>query len=105
MQLEWNKHYGNELKVKGKATPKSPSECIFARTTMSVSANLETAITPCQFGGTPDCQSCGCMASAGLAAVARHRIFGVIPIQPLFNGSMKIGRTVRRRRETEPTAA
>ena len=26
VQLEWNKHYGNELKVQGKAKPKSPSE-------------------------------------------------------------------------------
>src|SRR3954469_4282971 len=26
VQLEWNKHYGNELKVTGKAKPKSPSE-------------------------------------------------------------------------------
>ena len=32
------------------------------------------AITPCQFGGKPDCASCGCMASAGLAAVGRHRL-------------------------------
>ena len=28
-----------------------------------------TRITPCQFGGTPDCAECGCMASAGLEAV------------------------------------
>ena len=26
VQLEWNKHFGNELLVKGKAKPKSPSE-------------------------------------------------------------------------------
>ncbi|MGZ5093678.1 MAG: molybdopterin cofactor-binding domain-containing protein [Burkholderiales bacterium] len=26
VQLDWNKHYGNELLVKGKAKPKSPSE-------------------------------------------------------------------------------
>src|SRR4051812_23078696 len=26
VRLEWNKHYGNELKVQGKAKPKSPSE-------------------------------------------------------------------------------
>jgi hypothetical protein len=28
----------------------------------------------------PDCSSCGCLASAGLAAVARHRLLGVIPV-------------------------
>ena len=26
------------------------------------------AITPCQFGGKPDCSNCGCIASAGLGA-------------------------------------
>jgi MoaA/NifB/PqqE/SkfB family radical SAM enzyme len=74
--------------------PSSPSECIFARTTECISADLETRITPCQFGGTPDCSSCGCMASAGLAAVGRHRLGGVIPIDALFNGSFQIGHAV-----------
>ena len=37
----------------------------------SVSADLETRITPCQFGGRPDCENCGCIASAGLGAVGR----------------------------------
>jgi MoaA/NifB/PqqE/SkfB family radical SAM enzyme len=74
--------------------PSSPSECIFARTTECISANLETRITPCQFGGTPDCSSCGCMASAGLAAVGRHRLGGLIPIDALFNGSLRLGEAV-----------
>src|SRR5687768_1157725 len=74
--------------------PSSPSECIFARTTECISADLETRITPCQFGGTPDCSNCGCMASAGLAAVGRHRLGGVIPIDSLFNGSFRVGETV-----------
>lgn len=34
--------------------PGSPSDCIFARTTKTISADLKTAITPCQFGGNPD---------------------------------------------------
>ena len=46
--------------------PASPDECIFARVTHSVSADLQTRITPCQFGGKPDCANCGCIASAGL---------------------------------------
>jgi hypothetical protein len=78
------------------APPQSPGDCVFARTTMCVSADLSTKITPCQFGGAPDCSNCGCLASAGLAAVARHRVFGVIPIAALFAGSMKVGEQVRR---------
>ena len=74
--------------------PASPAQCIFARTTACVSADLQTAITPCQFGGTPDCSSCGCMASAGLAAVGRHRLGGMIAIDRLFDGSIRVGQAV-----------
>jgi hypothetical protein len=34
------------------------------------------------------------MASAGLAAVGRHRVGGVIPIDALFSGSIRIGEAV-----------
>jgi MoaA/NifB/PqqE/SkfB family radical SAM enzyme len=81
------------------APPSSPKECIFSRVTRSMSADLKTRITPCQFGGTPDCTQCGCVASAGLAAIGRHRLFGVIPIDPIFDSSIRIGRHVRQRRE------
>ena len=37
--------------------PRSPDECVFARTTTTISADLTTRITPCQFGGAPDCAS------------------------------------------------
>jgi MoaA/NifB/PqqE/SkfB family radical SAM enzyme len=79
--------------------PSSPDACIFSRVTQSLSADLQTRITPCQFGGTPDCQNCGCMASAGLAAIGRHRLFGVVPIDPIFDASLGVGRVVRRLRE------
>ena len=75
--------------------PASPSECIFARTTECVSADFTTPITPCQFGGTPDCTSCGCMASAGLGAVGRHRLGGLVPIGSIFNASFAVGRAVK----------
>ena len=74
--------------------PASPGDCIFARTTECLSADLTTRITPCQFGGAPDCSSCGCMASAGLAAVGRHRLGGIVPIDALFNGSIRVGDAV-----------
>ena len=74
--------------------PESPEDCIFAQTTDCVSADLTTKITPCQFGGAPDCANCGCMASAGLAAVGCHRLGGVVPIDALFAGSLRIGRTI-----------
>jgi MoaA/NifB/PqqE/SkfB family radical SAM enzyme len=78
--------------------PSSPDECVFARTTTSISADLTTRITPCQFGGNPDCSSCGCIASAGLAAVARHQLWGFIPVGSIFTGSLKVGETMKRLR-------
>jgi MoaA/NifB/PqqE/SkfB family radical SAM enzyme len=79
--------------------PASPYDCIFARTTAVVSADLRTRISPCQFGGTPDCGSCGCMASAGLAAVGRHRLPGGVRVGTIFHASLKAGHLVRGLRE------
>ena len=76
--------------------PKSPSDCIFAQTTECFSADLERHITPCQFGGDPDCLNCGCMASAGLEAVGRHRLKGGIPVGKIFYASLHVGRAAAR---------
>ena len=56
-----------------------------------MSADLKTKIVPCQFGGNPDCGSCGCVASMGLAAVAAHKLGGVIPVGAIFKASIRIG--------------
>jgi hypothetical protein len=86
--------------------PTSPEECVFAQSTSTISADLTTRITPCQFGGTPDCTQCGCVASAGLAAVGRHQLLGLVPVGSLFKGSIRIGEHVRRwRTETETVHA
>jgi MoaA/NifB/PqqE/SkfB family radical SAM enzyme len=76
--------------------PASPEECIFARTTLNLTANLENKVVPCQFGGAPDCSQCGCMASAGLAAVGDYRLFGAVPLRKIFFLSDNIGKTVRK---------
>lgn len=84
--------------------PASPDECVFAQTTETVSADLTTRITPCQFGGAPDCANCGCVASAGLAAVARHRLWGFVPVGALFTASVRVGtlaKAVRDRRQVQ----
>jgi len=77
--------------------PASPQDCVFALTTQTLSADLKTKIVPCQFGGDPDCSSCGCIASMGLAAVAAHRLGGIIPVGAIFKASIKIGRSRTRR--------
>lgn len=80
------------------APPPSPAECIFAQTTDCVSADLTTRVTPCQFGGTPDCARCGCIASAGLVAVGRHRLPGGLRVESIFRASLAVGAGVRRAR-------
>ena len=74
--------------------PDSPEDCIFAQTTECISADLKTRITPCQFGGTPDCTSCGCIASAGLAAVGRHKLPGGLPVEAIYWSSRRVGQVL-----------
>jgi MoaA/NifB/PqqE/SkfB family radical SAM enzyme len=77
--------------------PKNPKDCVFALTTKILSADLQTRVLPCQFGGNPDCNSCGCVASMGLAAVAAHKLGGLIPVGAIFKASIKIGRARAKR--------
>jgi MoaA/NifB/PqqE/SkfB family radical SAM enzyme len=71
--------------------PRSPSECTFARITTCVSADLESTITPCQFGGRPVCGECGCLASAGMASISNLRIAGLVPVSSIVAVSQAIG--------------
>jgi len=80
--------------------PRSPDDCVFSRTTTCISADFEHKIVPCQFGGTPDCSNCGCIASAGLEAVGRHRLPLGIRVGAIFDGSLRVGRAVRRVSDT-----
>jgi MoaA/NifB/PqqE/SkfB family radical SAM enzyme len=79
--------------------PSSPEECIFARTTETISADLTTKITPCQFGGDPDCSQCGCIASMGLAAVGHYKVLGGLTAGHLFLASDKVGKGWRKLQE------
>jgi len=78
--------------------PSNPEECIFARTTQSISADLTTKITPCQFGGDPDCSQCGCIASMGLAAVGHYKVAGKLTAGDLFMASDRLGKRLRKLR-------
>jgi MoaA/NifB/PqqE/SkfB family radical SAM enzyme len=75
--------------------PRSPEECIFAQVTHCVTADLKTTVLPCQFGGRPVCTECGCIASAGLAALGRYRLAGLVPLSALFDASRRLGGFVR----------
>jgi sulfatase maturation enzyme AslB (radical SAM superfamily) len=87
--------------------PPNPAACIFSQTTECLSADLSQRITPCQYGGNPDCSQCGCMASVGLQALGDHRLGGVVPLSSIFKGSLAVGRRVKAWREgdTSPLRA
>ena len=84
--------------------PHSPEECIFAQTTECFSSDLERRITPCQFGGNPDCSNCGCIASAGLEAIGRHRLTGGLPVGKIFYASLNVGERWSDRRDRSAAA-
>jgi MoaA/NifB/PqqE/SkfB family radical SAM enzyme len=79
--------------------PHRPEDCVFALTTETLSADLKTKITPCQFGGKPDCATCGCIASMGLASVAAIKLGGIISLGAIFKASHKIGQNRAKSRE------
>jgi sulfatase maturation enzyme AslB (radical SAM superfamily) len=78
--------------------PQSPDACIFAQTTHTISADLKSKITPCQFGGTPDCSQCGCFASMGLAAVGNYKLGLGVKAGDIYWVSNSISRALPRKK-------
>jgi MoaA/NifB/PqqE/SkfB family radical SAM enzyme len=78
--------------------PESPKECIFAQTTHTISADLKSSITPCQFGGNPDCSQCGCMASMALAAVGNHKLALGVTAGDIYRASTSLGKVWQRKK-------
>jgi len=74
--------------------PASPADCIFAQTTTTLSADLKTHVAPCQFGGNPDCNRCGCIASLALAALGDHQLLPGLRVGTLFRASQALGRSL-----------
>jgi MoaA/NifB/PqqE/SkfB family radical SAM enzyme len=75
--------------------PSNPTKCIFANTTRTITADLKSRVSPCQFGGNPDCSQCGCIASAGLNSIGKMRVPGVgIRVGWLYEQSLQVGNRV-----------
>jgi hypothetical protein len=70
--------------------PKSPNDCVFARMSANYSADFETRVEPCVFGGTPDCSQCGCAVSSGLHWVRGIRFAGPAKINHFIEGSVRV---------------
>ncbi len=85
--------------------PQNPSECIFATITECLSPDLETVVSPCQFGGNPKCSECGCLGSIGLHAVGERRLAIGLKLRSVFKASHRVGQWARRARERRRTFA
>jgi MoaA/NifB/PqqE/SkfB family radical SAM enzyme len=78
--------------------PKNPEDCLFAKMSANYSADLETRVEPCVFGGTPDCSQCGCAASSGLHWIRGVKVAGPVKIGHFVSSSVKIGLLMNRLR-------
>jgi MoaA/NifB/PqqE/SkfB family radical SAM enzyme len=75
--------------------PASPADCAFARVSANYTADLRTRVTPCVFGGNPDCSQCGCAISTALHWITNQKI-GPVRARHLLNASLAVGAAVRR---------
>jgi hypothetical protein len=95
LPAKFPKVYMSKIVLDGYAhPPQHPVQCIFARVTTCISADLKTEIGPCELGGTPECRECGCIASAGLAAIGRYRLGGLVKVGGIFQLSSRIGEAI-----------
>jgi MoaA/NifB/PqqE/SkfB family radical SAM enzyme len=85
--------------------PKNPGDCIFAKMSANYSADLETRVEPCVFGGTPNCSECGCAASSGLHWIRTVKVAGPLRVGHFVGGSVGVGSLVNRlrRRGNKPS--
>ena len=79
--------------------PASPAQCMFARMSTNYSADLNTRVEPCIFGGNPDCSQCGCAISSGLHWLKDVRLARLIKVESIAYGSANIGSVLGRVRK------
>lgn len=78
--------------------PSNPQSCLFSRMSFNYSADLESRVEPCVFGGSPDCSQCGCSISSALHWVQNERIAGPLRVGHVVTTSLAVGATVNRMR-------
>ena len=78
--------------------PANPGDCLFAKMSANYSADLESRVEPCVFGGNPDCSQCGCAASTGFHWVRGVKVAGQLKVDHFIGGSVKIGTMMNRLR-------
>jgi MoaA/NifB/PqqE/SkfB family radical SAM enzyme len=78
--------------------PSSPDDCLFSKMSANYSADLESRVEPCVFGGAPDCSQCGCAISGALHSIRSIRLAGPVKIDHFVSGSIRVGLLANRLR-------
>jgi MoaA/NifB/PqqE/SkfB family radical SAM enzyme len=71
--------------------PSDPAQCTFARISVNYSADLQSRIEPCFFGGNPDCSQCGCAVSAGLHWLRDRPVALGLRASHIIDASLAVG--------------
>jgi MoaA/NifB/PqqE/SkfB family radical SAM enzyme len=79
--------------------PENPSDCLFAKMSANYSADLQTRVEPCVFGGEPNCAECGCAASMGLHWIRSVKVAGPVRVGHFVGASVSVGSFVNRLRK------
>lgn len=97
-KLLFNKGMGKALLE----PPRNPDNCLFAKMSVNYSADLESRVEPCVFGGTPDCSQCGCAVSNALHWIRSVRVAGPLKVGHFVQGSIRVGQFVNELRTRPP---
>ncbi len=99
LRKRYPKFLFNEVIARGfLEPPRDPGECLFAKLSVNYSADFQTQVEPCVFGGQPDCSQCGCAISSGLHGLRTVKVAGPVTIGHLAGGAIGIGSVVNRLR-------
>jgi len=85
--------------------PSRPSECVFSRMSINYSADLQSRVEPCVFGGNPDCSQCGCAISSALHWIQSIHLAGPITVNHIIRSSTSVGRVASRLRSRKVPAS
>ncbi len=84
--------------------PANPQSCLFSKMSVNYSADLQSRVEPCVFGGKPDCTQCGCSISSALHWIQNERIAGPLRVGHLAAASFGVGSAINRlRHRKHPT--
>ena len=72
--------------------PRDPEDCLFAKMSVNYSADLESSVEPCVFGGSPDCSQCGCAASNALHWIRGVKVAGPLKVGHFIQSSIRVGK-------------